>query len=113
QVMKLAVDLAGFSMPDADGLRKAIGKKKPEEMAVYEAKFKEGANKVGILSGPQTNKMWEDINAYADYCFNAAHSYAYSLLGYWECWLKKYYTAEFFTALLTAAQSSNDKVEKI
>lgn len=109
QIMRLAVELAGFSMPDADGLRKAIGKKKPEEMASYEEKFRVGATTVGILNQKQIDKLWTDILAYSDYCFNKAHSYAYSLLGYWECWLKCYYPTEFFTALMSA----KDDLEKV
>jgi DNA polymerase-3 subunit alpha len=109
QVMKLAVELAGFSMPDSDGLRKAIGKKKPKEMAVYEKMFKEGCLKEKILDKEQTDQLWTDINAYADYCFNKAHSYAYSLLGYWELWLKTYYPLEFMTALMTAESTKKNK----
>jgi len=70
QVMRLAVVLAGFSLPDADGLRKAIGKKIPEEMAKYKEKFKEGAAQVGVLSDEQAVKLWEDINEYSSYAFN-------------------------------------------
>jgi DNA polymerase-3 subunit alpha len=109
QIMRMGVKLAGFSLPDADGLRKAIGKKKPKEMAKYEKKFKTGAAEVGILSASQIDKLWDDLKTYADYCFNKAHSYAYSLLGYWECWLKTHYPTEFMAALM----SMEEKQEKL
>jgi DNA polymerase-3 subunit alpha len=109
QVMKIAVELASFSMPDADGLRKAIGKKKPKEMAKYKQMFIDGGVETNILTKEQLTQLWEDLESYADYAFNAAHSYAYSLLGYWQCWLKTYYPREFMTALMTA----EDDLEKL
>ena len=101
QVMQVSRDVAGFSMAEADLLRKAIGKKDLKKMQAMKEKFIEGAIKtVGMAEG-RARQLFEKIENFAKYSFNASHSVAYSIVSYWTCYLKVYYPAEYFAAQLS------------
>ena len=111
QVMQIANRLAGFSLGDADILRRAMGKKKPEEMAAQREKFLAGcaAHKV-----PQkkAEKIFDLMEEFAGYGFNKSHSCAYAYLAYQTAWLKAHYPVEFMAAMLTSETGNTEKVVK-
>jgi DNA polymerase-3 subunit alpha len=110
QVMSIAVELCGFSMGHADLLRKAMGKKKPEEMAKQRAAFVQGAvAKSGMDSGA-ASALFDQVEKFAGYSFNKSHSAAYALLAYQTAYLKARHPVEFMAALLTCDQGDTDKV---
>jgi DNA polymerase-3 subunit alpha len=111
QVMKIANVLAGFSLGDADLLRRAMGKKKPEEMAAQKAKFIEGAVKNGHAKA-KAEKIFDLMEYFAGYGFNKSHSAAYALITYQTAYLKAHYPHEFMTAILTSEMGNADKVVK-
>jgi DNA polymerase-3 subunit alpha len=106
QVMQIAVDIAGFSLGEADVLRKAMGKKKPEVMAQQQEKFVSGAVARGV-GRKKAAKLWEYIEPFAGYGFNKSHSVAYAMLAYKTAYLKAHYPTAFM-----AAMSSKDNVAK-
>ncbi len=109
QVMRIANVLAGFSMNEADGLRKAMGKKLPAEMAKFKDRFLGGAAKRDCP--PATaEKIWEQITAFAEYCFNKSHSAAYAVVTYQTAYLKAHFPVEFMAALLTCDMGNTDKL---
>jgi DNA polymerase-3 subunit alpha len=101
QVMRIATDLAGFTLAGADILRKAMGKKDKETMKAQKQKFVQGAKKKGI-SGPKADKIFEQIKEFAEYGFNKSHSAAYAFLAYQTAYLKAHYPVHFLAALLTS-----------
>ncbi|MBN2408487.1 MAG: DNA polymerase III subunit alpha [Candidatus Aminicenantes bacterium] len=101
QVMKIATELAGFSLAEADILRKAMGKKVGSIMKAQKQRFVQGAKKRGISSS-QANKIFEQIKHFAEYGFNKSHSAAYAYLAYQTAYLKAHYPAHFMAALLTS-----------
>ncbi|MEN6312400.1 MAG: DNA polymerase III subunit alpha, partial [Acidobacteriota bacterium] len=101
QVMRIATDLAGFSLAEADILRKAMGKKVAEIMKAQKQRFVQGAKKKG-LSQAKADKMFEQIKNFAEYGFNKSHSAAYALLAYETAYLKAHYPHYFLAALLTS-----------
>lgn len=109
QVMQIAQVLAGYSLGGADMLRRAMGKKKPEEMAKQRAVFKEGAEK-NQVDGELAMKIFDLVEKFAGYGFNKSHSAAYALVSYQTLWLKTHYPAEFMAAVLTADMDNTDKV---
>ena len=109
QVMKIAQVLAGYTLGGADMLRRAMGKKKPEEMAKQRAIFEEGAKKQGIDPNLAI-KIFDLVEKFAGYGFNKSHSAAYALLAYQTAWLKAHYPAEFMAAVLSADMQNTDKV---
>lgn len=114
QVMQVARDLCGFTMAEADNLRKAIGKKDAEKMASMGEKFVEGAITLSGLPRHQASDLWEAIMNFAAYSFNKSHSVEYSIISMWTMWLKVYYTQEFFAASMTTATlSSGDADAKL
>lgn len=100
QVMQIANRLAGFTLGEADVLRKAIGKKKKELMDTMKEKFINGAISRG-KDKDKVIKLWETIEKFAEYSFNKSHSAGYALLTYQTAYLKANYTAEFYTAILS------------
>ncbi len=109
QVMRIANVLAGFSMNEADGLRKAMGKKKPEEMQKYRARFLEGA--AARDCPPATaERIFEQLMSFAEYCFNKSHSAAYAVVTYRTAYLKAHFPVEFMAALLTCDMGNTDKL---
>ena len=101
QVMKIATELAGFSLAEADLLRKAMGKKITEIMKSQMQRFVQGAKKKGI-SQKRAEKIFELIKNFAEYGFNKSHSAAYAYLAYQTAYLKAHYPAHFMAALLTS-----------
>ncbi|MDH5777876.1 MAG: DNA polymerase III subunit alpha, partial [Gammaproteobacteria bacterium] len=109
QVMQIAQVLAGYSLGGADLLRRAMGKKKPEEMAKQRAVFADGAKKNGIDPDLAT-KIFDLVEKFAGYGFNKSHSAAYALVSYQTAWLKAHYPAQFMAAVLSADMDNTDKV---
>jgi len=112
QVMILVQDIAGFSLGEADLLRRAMGKKKTKEMNQMKPKFIEGATKKNIEE-KRAVTIWKLIEKFANYGFNKSHSLAYSYLAYQTAWLKANYTAEFIAANMTAEINDQDKIVKL
>ena len=110
QVMQTAQILGGYSLGGADLLRRAMGKKKPEEMAQHRLIFREGAAKNGIAEG-KADEIFDLMEKFAGYGFNKSHAAAYSLLAYHTGWLKVHYTAEFFCANMTVEMDNTDKLK--
>jgi DNA polymerase III subunit alpha len=99
QVMRIAQDMSGYKMSEADSLRKAIGKKKKSEMDLHESKFVEGAVSRGV-DREVAQQTWDHIKKFAEYAFNKSHALAYSILAYRTGYLKRHYPLEFMTATL-------------
>jgi len=112
QVMQIAQDLAGYSLGGADLLRRAMGKKKPEEMAKQRAIFLDGAKKNGIEE-KQAAAIFDLMETFARYGFNKSHSVAYALVAYHTAWLKAHYPAEFMAAVLSADLDKTDKISNL
>ncbi len=109
QVMRIVSTVAGFSLSQADLLRRAMGKKDPEVMERARADFLSGAAKKG-LDKKTAEKMFERIAYFAGYGFNKSHSAAYAVISYRTAYLKANYPAEFMTALLTSERENLDKI---
>jgi DNA polymerase III subunit alpha len=109
QSMQIAKTIAGFSGPEADDLRKAIGKKQRERMAALRDRFFEGARASGTAE-PVIHDLWAVNEAAADYSFNRSHAACYALIGYRTAWLKANYPAEYMAALISSVMSTKDKV---
>lgn len=109
QVMQIAQILAGYTLGGADMLRRAMGKKKPEEMAKQRSIFKEGAIKNGV-DGDLAMKIFDLVEKFAGYGFNKSHSAAYALVSYQSAWLKTHFPAEFMAAQISSDMDSTDKV---
>lgn len=109
QVMRIASELAGFTMSQADSLRRAMGKKIPEDMEQARSSFIEGAAKKSI-DKRTAEKIFNFIEYFAGYGFNKSHSTAYALISYRTAYLKANYPVEFMMALLT---SERDNIEKV
>ncbi|TEA28188.1 DNA polymerase III subunit alpha [Candidatus Schmidhempelia bombi] len=109
QVMQIAQTLSGYTLGGADLLRRAMGKKKPEEMAKQRSVFKDGAEKQGI-DGELSMKIFDLVEKFAGYGFNKSHSAAYALVSYQTLWLKAHYPAEFMAAVMTADMDNTDKI---
>ncbi len=111
QVMRIASDLAGFSMGEADILRRAMGKKNPELMAEQRKKFVDGALARGV-SEKKADKIFGLMEQFAGYGFNKSHAAAYAIIAYQTAYLKANYPVEFMAALLTSETSDTDKIVK-
>ncbi|MHC9084523.1 DNA polymerase III subunit alpha [Luteimonas sp. RIT-PG2_3] len=109
QVMQIAQVLAGYSLGGADLLRRAMGKKKAEEMAKERAKFEAGAAENGVNPKVATS-IFDLMEKFAEYGFNKSHSAAYALVAYQTAWLKVHYPAEFLAAVLSSDMDNTDKV---
>lgn len=109
QVMAIAQRVAGFSLGQADILRRAMGKKKKSELDKQFEGFQAGMHANGY-SDEAVNKLWEILLPFSDYAFNKAHSAAYGLVSYWTAYLKAHYPAEYMAALLTSVGDSKDKM---
>jgi len=110
QVMQTAQILGGYSLGGADLLRRAMGKKKAEEMAQHRQIFADGAAKNGIVE-PKANEIFDLMERFAGYGFNKSHAAAYSLLAYHTAWLKVHHTVEFFCANMTVEMDNTDKLK--
>jgi len=109
QVMQIAQVLAGYTLGGADLLRRAMGKKKPEEMAKQRSVFTDGAVQRGVPE-PRARHIFDLMEKFAGYGFNKSHSAAYALLSYQTAWLKAHYPAQFMAAVLSADMDRTDKV---
>lgn len=109
QVMQIAQVLAGYTLGGADMLRRAMGKKKPEEMAKQRAVFEEGAKKQGV--DPELAiRIFDLVEKFAGYGFNKSHSAAYAIVSYQTAWLKAHYPAQFMAATMSSDMDKTDKV---
>jgi len=109
QVMTIANKIAGFSLGQADLLRRAMGKKKPEEMAKQKVQFIEGATSKG-MDKTKAEEMFDLIAYFAGYGFNKSHSAAYAMITYQTAYLKTHFQQEFMAALLTTESGNSDKI---
>lgn len=109
QVMQIVQTVGGFSLGEADIVRRAMGKKKVDVMAKYNKEFSEGAAKQG-LDYDRASKLFDLIEKFAGYGFNKSHSAAYAMVTYQTAYLKTHYPAEFMSALLTSEADNMDKV---
>jgi DNA polymerase III subunit alpha len=109
QVMQIAQELAGYTLGGADLLRRAMGKKKPEEMAKQRETFVEGANERGVAKRTASH-IFDLMEKFAGYGFNKSHSAAYALVSYQTAWLKTHYPAAFMAAVMSADMHNTDKV---
>lgn len=109
QVMAIAQKVAGFTLGQADILRRAMGKKKKSELDKQFEGF-EGGMKANGYSDAAVKTLWDILLPFSDYAFNKAHSAAYGLIAYWTAYLKAHYPAEYMAALLTSVGDSKDKL---
>ncbi|MEM7080441.1 MAG: DNA polymerase III subunit alpha [Pseudomonadota bacterium] len=109
QVMQIAQELAGFSLGGADLLRRAMGKKKPEEMAKVRAQFMTGTAQFGV-DAKLAGEIFDNMEKFAGYAFNKSHSATYAVVSYQTAWLKAHYPAEFMAANLSAEMQNIDRV---
>jgi DNA polymerase-3 subunit alpha len=109
QVMAIAQKLAGYSLGQADILRRAMGKKKKEELDKQFAGFSQGMKDNGY-SDAAVKTLWDILLPFSDYAFNKAHSAAYGVVSYWTAYLKAHYPAEYMAALLTSVGDDKDKL---
>ena len=109
QVMGLAADLAGFTLGEADTLRKAMGKKDRELMAAQKAKFLVGC-RANQVDGRKAERIWDLIEKFAGYGFNKSHAACYGLVAYQTAYLKANHPVEFMAALLTSEMEKTDKI---
>src|SRR5699024_513246 len=110
QVMLFSKIIGGYSLGGADLLRRAMGRKKPQEMAEHRVLFTEGAKKKGY-SAKLATKLFDLMEKFAGYGFNKSHSAAYALIAYHTAWLKSHHPAEFMAATLSSELDDTDKVQ--
>ena len=110
QIMKIAQDMAGYSLGEADLLRRAMGKKKQSAMDMHRGKFIEGSVANGVPK-KTVEELWDQMVNFAQYCFNKSHSMAYGYVTYQTAYLKANYPVEYMAALLTAISGDQDKVQ--
>lgn len=111
QIMRIAQDMAGYSLGQADLLRRAMGKKKVAEMQKHREIFIEGARKNGVKE-KVAEELFDQMVLFAEYCFNKSHSTAYGYVTFQTAYLKANYPTEYMAALLTANSGDQDKVQK-
>ena len=109
QVMQIAQELAGYTLGGADMLRRAMGKKKPEEMAKQRVGFEQGAKDKGV-DGELAMKIFDLVEKFAGYGFNKSHSAAYALVSYQTAWLKVHYSSMFMAAVMSSEMQNTDKI---
>ncbi len=110
QIMQIFQVLAGYSLGQADMVRRAMGKKKADEMAKQKAAFVEGSAKNDMPEKAATT-LFEQIEKFAEYCFNRSHSAAYAFVAYQTAYLKAHYPVEYFASLLSSVSSDQDKTQ--
>jgi len=111
QIMKIAQDLAGYSLGEADLLRRAMGKKKVEEMQKHRSIFVHGASERGV-EAKVADALFDQMVLFAEYCFNKSHSTAYGAVTYQTAYLKAHYPVAYMAALLTVNSGTTDKVQR-
>jgi DNA polymerase-3 subunit alpha len=112
QVMKIASVLAGYSLGQADLLRKAMGKKKLDVMQAERARFVKGSKDHSKLAEKRSGEIFDKVEKFAGYGFNRSHSAAYALVAYRTAWLKAHYPVHFMAALLTTEKGDTDRLVK-
>src|SRR5947207_1900571 len=112
QVMQIANIVAGYSLGEADLLRRAMGKKKAEEMAAQRTKFVNGAREKGFKDDKKVTRLFDLMEQFAGYGFNKSHSAAYAVLAYRTAYLKAHYPHYFMAAILTSERGSQEKIVK-
>ena len=110
--MQMAQIIGGYSLGGADLLRRAMGKKKPEEMAEHRGLFREGAAKNG-LSQAKADELFDLMEKFAGYGFNKSHAAAYALVAYHTAYMKAHHTAAFMAANMSAVMNDTDKVQQL
>jgi DNA polymerase-3 subunit alpha len=110
QVMRAAQKLSGFTLGGADLLRRAMGKKKPEEMAKQRENFVRGAYEQNQVPEELANEIFDYIDKFSGYGFNKSHSVAYALVSYQTAWLKTHYRSAFMSAVISGVMSDTDRV---
>jgi len=110
QVMQAAQVLAGYSLGDADLLRRAMGKKNQEEMDAQRARFVQGCSEVSAIDSAKANELFDLIDKFAGYGFNKSHAAAYALLAYQTAWLKTHYPHEFYAASMCFDMHQSEKL---
>jgi DNA polymerase-3 subunit alpha len=112
QIMLIVQRLGGFSLGEADLLRRAMGKKKPEVLLPYKDKFVKGcAENPQPVSQELADKLFEQMLAFAEYCFNKSHSTAYGFVTYQTAYLKTHYPVEYLTSLMMSANGDADRLK--
>ncbi|MFM7653057.1 MAG: DNA polymerase III subunit alpha, partial [Vulcanococcus sp.] len=111
QIMKIAQDLAGYSLGEADLLRRAMGKKKKSEMEKHQSAFVQGASERGVEAAI-AEALFEQMVLFAEYCFNKSHSTAYGAVTYQTAYLKAHYPVAYMAALLTVNAGAADRVQR-
>ncbi|KGG24818.1 MULTISPECIES: DNA polymerase III subunit alpha [unclassified Prochlorococcus] len=111
QIMKIAQDLAGYSLGEADLLRRAMGKKKVSEMQKHRSIFVEGASRSGV-DQKVADELFDQMVLFAEYCFNKSHSTAYGAVTYQTAYLKAHYPVAYMASLLTVNAGASDKVQR-
>ena len=111
QIMQIARDMAGYSLGEADMLRRAMGKKKPEEMAQQRAIFMKGATGRGV-GERVASEVFDQMETFARYGFNRSHSVAYAMISFQTAYLKAHYPLHFMAALMTLEMGDTDKILK-
>jgi len=110
QFMQISKEWSGFTGGQADTLRKAVGKKNIDLMKKVKPEFVEGAVKVGGATAQVAEKFWDQLEEFANYCFNKSHAACYGLIAYWTAYLKAHYPDAFMAALMTSDQ---DDIERL
>jgi DNA polymerase III subunit alpha len=110
QIMRIAQDMGGYSLGQADLLRRAMGKKKMSEMLMHQGNFVAGAMEKGVAK-QVAEDLWEQMVKFAEYCFNKSHSTAYGFVTFQTAYLKANYPVEYMAALLTSNSGDQDKVQ--
>lgn len=110
QFMQVSKEWCGFTGGQADTLRKAVGKKKIDLMRKVKVDFIEGAVNVGGADKAVAEKFWQQLEEFANYCFNKSHAACYALIAYWTAYLKAHFPAAFMAALMTSDQDDSDRL---
>lgn len=110
QFMQISKEWCGFTGGQADTLRKAVGKKDIELMQKVKSEFVEGAIKVGGSTREKAEMFWDQLEEFANYCFNKSHAACYGLIAYWTAYLKAHYPSAFMAALMT---SDHDDIDRL
>lgn len=110
QFMQISKEWCGFTGGQADTLRKAVGKKKIDLMQKVKPEFVEGAVKVGGATAAIAETFWDQLEEFANYCFNKSHAACYGLIAYWTAYLKAHYPDAFMAALMTSDQDDTERL---
>jgi DNA polymerase-3 subunit alpha len=110
QFMQIAKEWCGFTGGEADTLRKAVGKKKIDLMLKMRPKFVEGAVKVGGATKEMAETFWQQLEEFANYCFNKSHAACYALIAYWTAYIKAHYPDAFMAALMTSDAGDTERL---